>query len=309
MFALAVALLLDFALGDLQTRWHPVRVLEHVADTVGMFCRGLDASAKVQGAVFLAASVCLFVFSASFILLVVSFSRPLYILTDGVMIYFALGGTRIAREVSGVADAFLREGAAGARVRLGSLTGLDTGGMGEEEIASGAIETLAEKFSDSVCATLFYAAIGGAPLAWVHRVASTLGGAAGYKTDGRSAFEWASARLDDILNYLPARISAVIIAVVSPAVSGSADATLEGAKRDGEAHESLNSGYPVAAFAGALGVKLCGPASYSGTLEEKPFAGTGTRPRIADVLRALCLYWNAYALAAVAAIALGGIMR
>jgi adenosylcobinamide-phosphate synthase len=186
------------------------------------------------------------------------------------------------------------------------LVSRDVDGMGEEEISSSAIETLAENFSDSACATLLYAAIGGAPLAWVHRVANTLDAMVGYKTDEYSEFGWASARFDDFANYLPARISAVITAVVSPAVKGSVGLTLERVQLEGGALPSPNSGYPIAAFAGALGLKLCGPTRYFGVLKEKPFIGAGARPTAVDILRAQSLYWNAYALAAIAAVALGG---
>jgi adenosylcobinamide-phosphate synthase len=300
---------LDFALGDPVLRWHPVRVLGYAAEALEVFCRKIHASARLQGVVFLSLNICLFIFSVSFIQLIVSFSEPLSALLDGVMIYFALGGTCLAREVSNVAASFMREGEEGAQTNLGMLVSRNVDGMGEEEISSSAIETLAENFSDSACATLFYAAIGGAPLAWLHRVVNTLDAMVGYRTEEYAEFGWASAQLDDVLNYLPARVSAIITAVVSPTVQGGVNRTLERARLEGGALSSPNAGYPIAAFAGALGVKLCGPTRYFGVLKEKPFIGTGPRPGIADVMRALSLYWNAYAFAAAAAVALGWIIR
>jgi adenosylcobinamide-phosphate synthase len=308
VFAIVIALLLDFALGDPSWRWHPVRVLGHVAEEVEIACRRIRVSVRVQGAVFLLLNIALFMFSMSFILLAASFSRPLSILIEGVMIYFALGGTCLAREVSKVAASLVNDGPEAARGKLRMLVSRDVDGMGTGEISSSAIETLAENFSDSACATLFYAAIGGALFAWVHRVANTLDAMVGYRTEEYAEFGWASAVLDDIMNYLPARISAVIIAVVSQAVQGSASLTLERVRLDGGALPSPNSGYPMAAFAGALGVRLCGPVSYFGRMKEKPFIGIGPAPAAADIMRAQCLYWNAYALAAAAALALGQIM-
>lgn len=309
VYAIIIALLLDFSLGDPVLRWHPVRVLGHAAEALEIFCRRLGGSARLRGVFFLLLNIGLFLFSLSFILLIASFSAPLSALLEGVMIYFALGGTCLAREVSNVAAAFRGEGADGSRARLGMLVSRDVEGMGEEEIASSAIETLAENFSDSACATLFYAAIGGAPLAWLHRVTNTLDAMVGYKTGDYAEFGWASARLDDVLNYLPARISAIITALAAPTVQGGLNETLERARLQGCALSSPNAGYPIAAFAGALDVKLCGPTRYFGEMKEKPFIGTGPRPVIADVMRALCLYWNAYAIAAAAAVAFGWIIR
>jgi adenosylcobinamide-phosphate synthase len=309
VFAVVVALLLDFALMDQKARWHPARAMGYVTDTLEVICGAVGVSARAQGAVFVAAAACLFVFSSSFILLVASFSRPLLILIDGVMIYLAMDGTRVATEVSGAADAFSRDGAEEALVSLKRLAGIDSGVTCEEEIASCAIEALAEKFSDSVCATLFYAAIGGAPLAWLHRAVIASDAAAGYRDPGRSEFGWASARLCHILNYPPARISAAIVAVASPTVGGSIGTTLEGVKKDRGASEIPNAWYSLVAFADALGVTLRYDSRRPEALDEKTSAGTGQMPRIADVWRALCLYWSAYALAALAAVALGGILR
>jgi adenosylcobinamide-phosphate synthase len=188
------------------------------------------------------------------------------------------------------------------------LVSRDVDGMSEEDISSSAIETLAENFSDSACATLFYAAIGGAFLAWIHRVANTLDAMVGYKTDEYIEFGFASARFDDAVNFLPSRVSSGIIALVSPAVGGSVNDTLGLIRSDGGALESPNSGYPIAAFAGALRVKLCGPTSYFGVLKGKPYIGTGKRPGVADITNSLNLYWLSYAFAAMAAVALRGVM-
>ena len=304
VLAIIIALLLDFALGDPAWKWHPVRVLGYIADALEISCRKIHAIARVQGAVFLVLNLTLFMFFISLILFAASFSKPLSTFIEGVMIYFALGGTCLAREVSKVAARLVKDGPTSARGELRMLVSRDVDGMGEEEISSSAIETLAENFSDSACATLFYAAIGGALFAWIHRVANTLDAMVGYKTDEYAEFGWASALFDDIMNYLPSRISAVIVAIASPSVQGSVNLTLERARLDGGSLASPNSGYPIAAFAGALGVSLCGPVSYFGEMKKKPFIGTGQAPRVNDVMRAESLYWNAYAFAAAAALAL-----
>jgi adenosylcobinamide-phosphate synthase len=285
--------------------WHPVRVLGRVIESAEIMCRRLPVGARSQGVVFLLLNMAAFLLPCVFILWVASFSRPLLIVVGGGMIYFALGGTCLAREVYGVASSLVRGGPKEGRARLRMLVSRDVDDMGTREISSSAIETLAENFSDSACATLFYAAIGGPLLAWVHRIANTLDAMAGYKTEEYADFGWASAKFDDLVNFIPARISALVIALVSPTVQGSVSATLGQAVAEGLSLPSPNSGYPIAAFAGALGVKLCGPVSYFGVMKEKPFIGNGPQPDVMDVMRALDLYWNAYALAAVFAVATG----
>jgi adenosylcobinamide-phosphate synthase len=182
------------------------------------------------------------------------------------------------------------------------LVSRDVDAMDETAVSSSAIETLSENFSVSAAATLIYAALGGPLLAWIHRIANTLDAMVGYKTEEYAEFGWASAILDDILNYIPARVSVVIVALASGMVRGDAIATLECARLHGRALSSPNSGYPIAAFAGALGLKLCGPASYFGVLYDKPFIGDGNRPLPRDISRALTLYWNSYAIAAAASL-------
>jgi adenosylcobinamide-phosphate synthase len=308
VFAIVVALILDFALGDPALRWHPVRVLGFVIEALEVVCRRLPISPKAQGTVFVMLNMAAFLVPASIIMFCASFSRPFTIASGGLMIYFALGGTCLAREVSGVARSLINGGLNEGRARLKMLVSRDVDAMQESEIASSAIETLSENFSDSACATLFYAALGGPILAWAHRAANTLDAMVGYKTEEYADFGWASAKLDDIVNFVPARISVLFIALASPAIGGSVRAALDRAASDGALLPSPNSGYPIAAFAGALGLKLCGPTSYFGVLKEKPFLGEGRRPRVLDIMAALELYWNAYALAAVSTVALSGIM-
>jgi adenosylcobinamide-phosphate synthase len=127
----------------------------------------------------------------------------------------------------------------------------------------------------------------------------------GYKTEEYKDFGWASAKFDDLVNFIPARVTALLVALISPTVQGDVSSTIEQIRAGGASLPSPNSGYPIAAFAGALGVKLCGPTSYFGVVKEKPFIGVGHRPGIMDLMNAISLYWNAYAFASAAAVALG----
>jgi adenosylcobinamide-phosphate synthase len=300
--------MLDFVIGDPVWRWHPVRVHGYLITRLEVYCRDMPVSPKAQGAVFLSLNMFCFAGPVAIVLLVSSVSAVLDLLVRGALIYFALGGTCLAREVSGVSDSLVSEGLKGGREKIRMLVSRDADMMGEGDIVSSAIETLAENFSDSACATLLCAAIGGPVLVWIHRVSNTLDAMVGYKTREYADFGFASAKLDDALNFIPSRISALIVAAASPTVNGSVSSAFARVRSDGMLLPSPNSGYPIAAFAGALAVKLCGPARYFGELKEKPFIGDGPRPGVPDLARALALYWNSYALAAVLSILAAGVM-
>lgn len=301
--SILIALVLDFTLGDPPFDWHPVRVLGRQIAFVESYCRALPISERARGGVFAALNMIIFLIPVAAIRIVSSFIGPLGALLNGAVIYFALGGTCLAREVGAVSSALSRGNIGEARGLLRMLVSRDTDGMGETEIASSAIETLAENFSDSAAATLLYAALGGPVLAWIHRVANTMDAMVGYKTEAYAEFGYVSAKLDDALNFIPARASAAIIALAAKSAGDPGEAARV-AIRDGGALDSPNSGYPIAAFAGALGVKLCGPVSYFGKLKDKPFIGDGPRPGADDLSRALSLYWPSYLLASALAVLL-----
>ena len=304
-----IALALDFIFGDPAWKWHPVRVLGNLATRIEPLCRALPFRARVQGVIFLSLTLTIYLMPIIFILFAAANSNFVFIISAGIMIYFALGGTCLAREVSDVAYALRQDGIEAGRRCVAMLVSRDACSMGESGVISSAIETLAENFSDSACATLFYAALGGPVFAWLHRITNTLDAMVGYKTPEYKDFGWASAKFDDILNFLPARISALITALAAPSVKGSVRMTLDVVRMYGAALSSPNSGYPIAAFAGALRITLCGPVSYSGAITEKPFIGSGSRPDLIHLMSAIHLYWNAYALMSILALLFVGVMN
>ncbi|MCL4456960.1 MAG: adenosylcobinamide-phosphate synthase CbiB, partial [Nitrospirae bacterium] len=166
-----------------------------------------------------------------------------------------------------------------ARSNLGMIVGRDTQNLSEKGILKATIETSSENLSDGIIAPLFYLAIGGLPLALTYKAINTLDSMVGYKNDRYKNFGWAAARLDDIANYIPARITGALIAVSSSAVFRSPFTVRDSLKtmlRDGRKHTSPNAGIPEAAMAGALGVRLGGPSSYGGIIIQKPYIGTET---------------------------------
>ncbi len=163
-----------------------------------------------------------------------------------------------------------------ARESLSLIVGRDTANLNEKEIAKATIETLSENLSDGVIAPMFYLLIGGLPLAMLYKAVNTLDSMVGYRNERYLHFGWASARFDDFLNFIPARITGFIIAIAGALYCRSFIAfknSLYIMFRDGRKHLSPNAGIPEAAMAGILGVRLGGPAFYGGVLVEKPYIG------------------------------------
>ena len=170
-------------------------------------------------------------------------------------------------------DCLSRKRVADARKKVAFVVGRDVDSYGQEGISRAVVETVAENLVDGVISPLFFAAIGGAPLAVVYKMVNTLDSMIGYKNEKYLLFGKASARLDDLLNYLPARLSIPIIALATHILSGNGARSWQTALNEGANHSSPNAGYPEAAFAGALAVKLNGPNYYSGKLVDKPYIG------------------------------------
>lgn len=223
----------------------------------------------------------------------------------GVLAHVWLFSTTLApRSLAEHAMAVYRPLAAGdliqARERVGWIVGRDTQDLSEVEVVRAAVETVAESTCDGVIAPLFWGLVGGAPLAMAYKAANTLDSMVGHLDEQYREFGWASARLDDLLNLVPARLSAFLLAAA--AFSGRALAT---AWRDARRHPSPNSGWSEAAVAGALGVQLGGLNYYDGEPEMRAYMGEPLRPlEPADIPRAVRLMY----LAAGIAVGLGALV-
>jgi adenosylcobinamide-phosphate synthase len=219
--------------------------------------------------------------------------------------YIALGGTSLNR-VGGRMSALLQASDIdGARGLLPSLCGRDPAALDASGLTRATVESLAENTSDAQVAPLFWAAIGGVPGVLVYRGANTLDAMIGNRSPRYARFGWAAARFDDLLNYVPARLTAVLVAACAPVVGGSPVAALRAWRRDAARHPSPNAGVVEAAFAGALGVRLGGPTQYAHQLEIRPTLGDGRIPEVADLARAVRLSRAVQAAAAVSAVLLG----
>jgi adenosylcobinamide-phosphate synthase len=230
-------------------------------------------------------------------------------ITTAVTVFVALGGTSLARTGNQMARHLGRGDVEAARRLLAALCGRDPTVLDEAGLTRAALESVAENTSDAHVAPLLWAAVGGVPAVLVYRGVNTLDAMIGHRSPRYLRFGWAAARLDDIANYVAARVTAVLVAACAPVVGGSPVAALRMWGRDGGRHPSPNAGVAEAAFAGALGVRLGGPTQYAHELEIRPTLGDGPPPRVADLRRAVRLSRAVQAAAAGLAVVLSAVDR
>ncbi|MHB8844985.1 MAG: adenosylcobinamide-phosphate synthase CbiB [Nitrospirota bacterium] len=287
---LLLAFVFDLLIGD--PRWlpHPVRFIGSAISAMERFLRRVAASpgGERAGGVVLVLSIVtpVYFLTGVLVLMLNRFSEQVSVL-GGTVVLAVLTATTIAThgllEAAGLVISSIREGSLeSARKHVSMIVGRDTAGLSEQGVLRATIETLAENLSDGVVAPLFYLAIGGLPLAMAYKAINTLDSMVGYKNDRYRYFGWAAARVDDAANYLPARITGLIIAVAAfftafPKGAANLRRSLAIMVRDGRKHPSPNSGVPEASMAGAIGVTLGGPNFYNGLLSEKPVIGDSHR--------------------------------
>ena len=176
-----------------------------------------------------------------------------------------------------------------ARRRLPGLCGRDPDQLDAAGIARAVVESVAENTSDAIVAPLLWGALAGPAGLTGYRAVNTLDAMVGHHSPRYERFGWASARLDDIANWAPSRLTAILAATLAPLVAGQPASAWGTARRDAARHPSPNAGWCEAAFAGALGIRLGGTLSYAGRVEHRPELGTGHPPRPADIARAIRL--------------------
>lgn len=203
--------------------------------------------------------------------------------------FAVLGGGSLAREGTRLAAELRGHDLAAARRRMPGLCGRDPASLDAAGMARAGTESLAENTSDAVVAPLLWGAVAGVPGLLAYRAVNTLDAMVGYRSPRYRRFGWAAARLDDVANVVPARVTALLTAGVAPVVGGSPRAAVEAWRRDAAGHPSPNAGPVEAATAGALGVTLGGRTVYPHGVEERPRLGHGPAPAPADLLRAVRL--------------------
>jgi adenosylcobinamide-phosphate synthase len=216
--------------------------------------------------------------------------------------FVALGGTSLARTGADMARMVDGDDVDGARGLLPSLCGRDPAALAVAGLTRAALESVAENTSDAAVAPLCWGAIGGVPGLLVYRGVNTLDAMIGHRSPRYARFGWAAARLDDVLNYLPARATGLLVAACAPVTGGSPRRALAAWRRDAARHPSPNAGVAEAAFAGALGVRLGGPTQYAHRLEIRPTLGDGRPPEPADLRASVRLSRAVQTLAALCAV-------
>lgn len=270
-----LAVALDLVVGDPEVSWHPVRLLGRFAGAVERHLRASRLSESLDG-ILLAAVV---VASASGLAWALSFAAHLAgpvvgLAVDALLIAIALAGRSLAEAGAVVGRALARGDLAEARLLLARIVGRDTERLGETGIARATIETLAENTVDAVVAPLFWAALLGPAGIWAHKAASTLDSMVGYKDERNLRIGAMSARLDDVLVWVPARLAVPLIALSSALLGLDASGALRVGGRDRLLHASPNSAHGEAAFAGALRVRLGGEVCYRGRVSHRPDIGS-----------------------------------
>lgn len=270
LIPLLVGWLLDLVLGDPIWLPHPV---VWFGKMIGWGEHRLNHGSHrmVKGAV-LAATLIVMVFGLWTLVRWVIPNQWVVCALDVVVVFYCLAGTTLIREVREVflaLDRSLDEG----RRQVARIVGRDTSQLTAQEVRTAALETLAENLSDGVIAPLFWFALLGTPGMLAYKMVNTLDSMIGYRTERYKDFGCWAARIDDVANYIPARLTALLMVVATGRLS-----LLKFVWRNGRRHASPNSGYPEAALAGILNCRFGGPHYYFGELFDKPFIGENDRP-------------------------------
>lgn len=305
------AAMTDLVIGDPAWMPHPVRWIGRMIAWVEQCCVRLfgDRHKRAAGIVLVAVAVGCSVGAAMLLLAAVDgWARFLLVcyLVSSLLALASLDG-----EASRVLEALREHRLELARVRLAAIVGRDTRDLEEPEIVRAVFETVAENLSDGVVAPVFYLIVGGVPGMVAYKCVNTLDSMVGYKNERYFELGWAAARLDDLANYVPARISALFVLLVAAARGWRTRAGWRAIRRDARRQPSPNAGYPEAAVAGVLGVRLGGENRYFGRVLAKPFLGDAGCPPSAAQYRLLrqLLYGSAllaYTAAAAALHWIGG---
>lgn len=293
---------LDLAIGD--PRWlpHPIRGFGWLAARLERLWRATRLPLRAAGVLFWLSAVGI---AAAVVAATITWlPRPW---TSIYWIFALLAIRDLDVEAALVIRELRRHDLASARTLLARIVGRDTARLDEPEILRATIETIAENLSDAVIAPLFYLALGGPVAMAVYKAINTLDSIAGYRNERYREFGWASARLDDAANFVPARLTAVLVWICALVLRYSARQSVAVTLRDAHLQPSPNSGFPEAAVAGAIGVRLGGLNFYQGIASRKPFIGDPARPLDLDAYSKT--RWLLYSASLLMVTLAAGVMR
>ncbi len=298
-YVLPVAFFLDLIIGDPYRLPHPVRWMGKGIEKLEPWFRKNMSGSEIAGLFFAFTLIgAAWGIAGSVLFLVSSVSLFAGSLVEIILIYYCISALSLKKAALDVTRALREEGLSLAKKRLAFIVGRDVEKLDDEGVSRAALETVAENLVDGVISPLFWAGIGGAPFAIAYKMINTLDSMVGYKNEKYREFGMVSAKIDDLANYIPARISVCIITVAAWFLGFDWKSAFRTAVVDGRNHSSPNAGYPEAAFSGALKVRLGGPNYYGDQLVTKPYIGDGFGPVSMDaVTRAcrlmICSAWSA----------------
>lgn len=294
LLALIAGCLLDCLLGDPEWLYHPVRV-------IGAFVAFLEKRLRKRGgdlrksAVALTACTVLLTMAVAFgaLRLLRLWGRIPWLAGASLLDWMGLAARCMVREAVGV-DRALGQGLPAARLRVARIVGRDTQALNEEQIVKATVESVAENTTDGVISPMLCAFVGGPVLLWGFKAASTLDSMVGYLDERYRDIGWSSAKLDDLLNYIPARLTALLMVCGAFLTGLDGKNALRIVRRDHANHLSPNCAWSEAAAAGALHIRLGGVHDYFGKPVDKPTIGDADRPaRRGDIRRACRLLYAA----------------
>ena len=307
--AIVTGCLLDLIFGDPAPVPHPVVLMGACITKLEKYLRRIfPKSAKGElaggGIVALCLPAAVFALTFSVCRLCLRIHPALYFLIESFWCFQALAGRGLAREAEEVGRVLTEDGLAAARKQVARIVGRDTDHLDEAGVLRACVETVAENSSDGVAAPLLYMLAGGAPLALTYKAVNTMDSMIGYRNERYLYFGRAAARLDDIMNFLPSRITALLwiaAAYIDPKADGRSAWRIF--KRDRRKHASPNSAQTESACAGALHIRLGGPASYFGILHDKLWIGDDGRSiEPDDIRRSVHLMWISCAIVLAAGV-------
>lgn len=280
---------LDLIIGDPYSFPHPVRFIGKLIGFVEKQIRKIatsDKALKTAGFILWFVVVGVTLGSTSIVLRLFQFNKITYFLVNSILIYTTLA-TKCLKDESEKIYKVLKTGDLDkSRIQLSYIVGRDTTNLSEKEIVRATVETVAENTVDGIIAPLFYGFIGGAPLAMAYKAINTLDSTVGYKNDKYYYLGFASAKIDDIANYIPARLGVILLSIGSLFVGFNFKDALKIGIRDRKNHKSPNCAFSEGAVAGALGIQLGGTNVYFGKEVYKPTIGDKKREiEIEDIVR------------------------
>lgn len=274
MLSYTIGLVLDFIIGDPNNPFHPVRIIGSLGIKLENITRRVFKNLKISGFVtWLGVILITFLVNSLIVRLAFSISNIFGIIIEGILLYFCISSKRLKVEGLKVIKVLESGDIEGARKQLSYIVGRDTKVLDEEGIIRAVIETVAENTSDGIIAPLLFGALGGAPLAMTYKAVNTCDSMFGYKNDKYIDFGFVPAKMDDLFNYIPARITGYLVIFAAFILGLDYKNSYRIYKRDRYNHTSPNSAHPESAVAGALGIRLGGANYYFGKIVEKPTIG------------------------------------